>query len=536
MTKRWKFLIIFFGLSIAALAGRLAYIQIMGNDDLSAAAYAQQQIVLSGADMRGTIYDRNGNPIAGQQQEYIYIIENRNFDGETMNALNELDAREVTGQKGAYRVFTSENYLKKTGQRLINNSDAYILEAGRRYSENQSAVHMIGYVNPADSSGVSGLELQYDEELSMLKKKVSTTADINGELLRGKGLTVTTAADEDSYVKSGITTTLDLGLQKKVEEILADSGKNGAIIVTQSDTGEILASASTPVFDPRDVKEHMESDDGELVNKVTQGEYPPGSVFKIVVAAAALKKGISPDAVFHCSGSMDLSGKTVRCSTGGESGHGDISFSDAFADSCNSAFIQIAQQTGTENILQMAESLGLGHVVLNEFPGEKSGRLMESEAAAGAGIANLALGQGETLVTPVQIARMTGIIANDGIDPGVHLVITRDEIDEANRCISKDVADALRKMMRKTMTNGTGESLDIKVTAGAKTGSAQSTRSGAEVVHGWMTGYVPAESPEYVITVFVDNGRSGSKSAGPLFSEVADYLAESQMIQTEVGF
>lgn len=536
MTKRWKILIIIFSAAAVALVGRLAYIQIAGHTDLSAAAYAQQQIILEGADTRGTIYDRNGNPIAGQQQEYIYIIEEKNFDGETMNALKQLGAEEVPGQKGAYRVFTSQTYLKSTGERLIRNSDAYILEAGRRYQENQSAVHIIGYVNQSDSSGASGLELQYDETLSMLVKKVSATADINGELLHGKGLTVTTAAEIDSYVRDGIKTTLDLTLQKKVEEILGASEKNGAIVVTNCDTGEILASASTPTFDPRKVEEYMQSSNGELINKVTQGEYPPGSVFKIVVAAAALEEGISPDTIFSCTGSEIIDGRTVECSTGGETGHGFISFTDAFADSCNCAFIQIAQQIGADSIIAMAHKLGLGEKVLYQYPDEKSGNLMTADNSAGAAIANLALGQGETMVTPLQIAKMTGIIANGGIDTDLYLVMGQEAINETERCISTETVDKLQKMMEETMMTGTGEGLEAGTSMAAKTGSAESIQGGTEVVHGWITGYVPAEDPEYVITIFVEDGRSGSGSAGPLFAEVAQYLSDSRMIQYELGF
>ena len=552
MRKRWNVLVIAGAVLFTALAGRLAYIQLAGHEDLSAAAYAQQQIILEGADTRGTIYDRNGNPLAGQQQEYIYIIEADDFDGETMNALNEVEAEEIKGQKGQYRVFASEDYSKETAERLIRNSDAYIIEAGRRYSDNQPAVHMIGYVNKDDSSGASGIELMYDEELSAFEKTVSASADVKGTLLRGTGLTVSSAADEDEFIKDGVVTTLDLSLQKKVEEILADCSKTGAVTVTDCDTGEILAAASTPVFEPMNVEQYMDSDDGELINKVTQGEYPPGSVFKIIVAAAALEAGIDPDKVYSCSGSENVGERSVGCSTGGEAGHGSITFEDAFADSCNCAFIQIACETGTADILEMAERMGLGNTVLDGYPGEKSGNLVTEEESQGAALANVALGQGEILVTPLQIARLTGIIANGGVDPGVHLVINETGIMEAERILSEETAGDIQDMMRKTMTAGTGRNLsgsdgadsgdtgsgkenEVHVTMAAKTGSAQSVQGGIEVVHGWITGYVPAEDPEYVITVFVEDGRSGSGSAGPLFAAVSRWLSESGMIQYEMG-
>lgn len=549
MIQRWKVLIIAGAAVFAALAGRLGYIQIIGHEDLSAAAYAQQQIILEGADTRGTVYDRNGNPIAGQQQEYIYIIEEKNFDGETMNALNQIQAEEIRGQKGQYRVFTSEGYSKDTAERLIRNSDAFIIEAGRRYSSDQPAVHMIGYVNQEDSSGASGIELMYDDDLSAFEKTVSASADVKGTLLRGTGLTVASAADEDGFVKDGVVTSLDLSLQKKVEDILEECPKNGAVLVTDCETGEMIASASTPVFDPTEIEQYMDSNQGELINKVTQGEYPPGSVFKIVVAAAALEAGIGPEQMYYCSGSEDAGGRSVGCSTGGETGHGDISFEDAFADSCNCAFIQIARSVGTGSILEMAERMGLGSVVLDGYPGEKDGHIMTAEECSGAGIANVALGQGATLVTPLQVAQMTGIVANGGVDPGVHIVVNEADVIEADRILSEETAEVLQQMMRRTITDGTGNKLTVSVddeegdvsggteivTMAAKTGSAQSVQGGREVVHGWITGFVPAEDPEYVITVFVEDGRSGSGSAGPLFAAVSRWLAESGMIEYEMG-
>jgi len=537
MEKRWRVLVCIGILLFTALMGRLAYIQIAGHENLSAAAYVQQQIVLEGADARGTIYDRNGNPIAGQHQEYIYIIESDNFDGETMNALNEVDAEEIKGQKEGYRVFASEKYSKETAARLIRNSDAYIIEAGRRYCDAQPAVHMIGYVNQKDSSGASGIELMYNDELSQYNKTLAAPADVNGRMMRGTGLTVKTAADSDDFIKDGVVTTLDLGLQKKVEEILADCEQNGAVIVVKCDTGEIMASASTPVFDPRNVQEYVELNSGELINKVTQGEYPPGSVFKIVVAAAALNAGIDPEQMYYCSGSEEIDGISVKCSTGGSEGHGNISFADAFADSCNCAFIQMARETGAEDILDMAEKMGLSETVLDGYPEEKSGILMSEEDSAGSAIANLALGQGKTQVTPLQIAKMTNIVANGGLDPGVHLIVDEKEVNEAIRILNEETAGILQQMMERTVTDGTGRGFDLKagISIAAKTGSAQSTQGGVEVVHGWMTGYVPAEEPEYAITVFVEDGKSGRGSAGPLFADVAGYLNSSGMIQYETG-
>ena len=457
----------------------------------------------------------------------------------TENALNELKAREIQNRGSGYRVFSSERYDKSIGQRLIRNSSAYILEAGRRYSKQQMAAHLLGYVNPQDQSGASGLELMCDEELSLLNKKISASADVRGNLLQGRGLVVSSAREDDSYVKKGIVTTLDAGLQGKIEEILKKSPKDGAVVVLKSGTGEIVASASTPGFDPSNINEYMESGSDELVNKVTQGEYPPGSIFKIVVAAAALEKGIEPESVWQCEGYEIVNGKRVNCKTGGGDGHGTITFQEAFAQSCNSAFIQITQKVGAEAVLDMAQRMGLGEEALSGYPDEKSGNLMTARQSAGAAIANLAIGQGETLMTPLQAARMTNIIASDGVDPGVHLVLEEGEMVAAAAPVSvldKETTEKLKKMMAQTIISGSGKTLSAETSMAAKTGSAESSMGGEDVVHGWITGFAPAEKPEYTITVFIEDGESGSGSAGPIFAQTAQYLSDSKSFEQPFSF
>lgn len=524
------------GVALLALMGRLFYIQIIGHEALARTAGTQQSIALEGANSRGLIYDRNGTPLVGNNQEYIFIIEDQNFDGETMNALNQLRAEEIENKGSGYRVFSSEQYDKEIGERLIRNSSAYIIEAGRRYGENQKAAHILGYVNPKDQSGAAGLELMYDQELSLYQKRLSAAADVKGRILQGKGLAVSTSMDEDSYVKKGITTTLEAGIQSAAEEILRGTEKDGAIVVLKSGTGEIMAAASTPGFDPSEIETYMEGDGDELVNKVTQGEYPPGSIFKIVVAAAALEQGIEPSEAFHCAGYEVINGKKVKCQTGGEKGHGKITFEDAFAKSCNSAFIQLGQKIGAEAILDMAERMGLGHEALEGYPGEKAGNLMSLGQSSGAAIANLSIGQGETLVTPLQAARMTNLIASGGYDPGVSLVLEEESREESDPVLSEEITEKLRKMMARTITDGSASALKADVSMAAKTGSAESSMGGQDVVHGWITGFAPAETPEYTITVFVEDGKSGSGSAGPLFEKMVRYLSDSGNFERPVGF
>ena len=151
MKKRIFAVGILLGTALFLLAGRLFYIQIIGYRDLSQAAGIQQQISLEGANSRGLIYDRNGTPLVGNNQEYIFIIREEQFDGETMNALNELKAREIQNRGSGYRVFSSERYDKSIGQRLIRNSSAYILEAGETLQQAADGSPSSGVCQPAGS-------------------------------------------------------------------------------------------------------------------------------------------------------------------------------------------------------------------------------------------------------------------------------------------------------------------------------------------------------------------------------------------------
>ena len=164
---------------------------------------------------------------------------------------------------------------------------------------------------------------------------------------------------------------------------------------------------------------------------------------------------------------------------------------------------------------------------------------MTIEQCSGAAIANLSIGQGELLTTPAQIAHMTNIIAAQGKDPGIHILMEDvKEKDEESlpQIISSKTAENIREMMAQTMISGSASQIKANVSMAGKTGSAESHMGGKDVVHGWMTGFVPAEKPEYTITVFVENGQSGSGSAAPVFAQIAEFLSESGSFEQAVDF
>lgn len=519
---------------MVVLIFRLYFIQMIGHEELSQAAMRQQRIRLDGIDSRGIIYDRNDIALTSNNREYVYIIPTAKTDSELPNILKRINARKMAGYNANYGIYSTNTYYKELTKSIIEKYNAYVIVAERRYEHSQIAAHLIGYVNPSDSKGVSGIEKTYDEILSLRENRIYAVADVNGNIMRGHGLSCVS-----ENVGSGLKLTIDMNIQEKIEEILSRQKKYGAVVVLKSDTGEILGAASTPSFNPNQLNSYMDSKNKELINKVTQGQYPPGSIFKIVVLAAALEnentddKGnnISEKTIFNCKGYEEIGHLRIGCSTGGEKGHQDISLENGFAKSCNSVFIQLGKNVGGDKIIQMAEKFGLGKIPIDDIPNIKKGRVTAVENTVGAGIGNLSIGQGDLEVTPLQVAKLTNIIANEGIDKGIYLVINEEKTGfnkkkRQEKIISEETGNRIKYMMEKVMVEGTGRGCKIPCDIAGKTGSAEDCSNGEEVVHGWFTGFFPSEKPQYTITVFIENGGSGRGSALPIFEEVANYIID----------
>ena len=307
--------------------------------------------------------------------------------------------------------------------------------------------------------------------------------------------------------------------------------------------------ASVPVFDPNQLSGYLTQDSDCLINKSLQAAYPPGSVFKLVVAAAALENGVCTlSQEYECTGEIEAEGVTVSCSTAPEGGHGKIDMNEAMAKSCNCYFVQLGQTVGYEKILEMACRLGLGEEVLKDFPEENSGYVPDVDETVRQDISNISIGQGRLLATPLQVAQLTGIIAGGGTGSPLRLLAGEGaapasqvvpagagpaqlgEWDSAARqVISPQTASTLQNMMQCVMTQGTGSYVDWTVPVWGKSGTAEATLHGEEVKDCWFTGFcdiatAEGEKRRFVITVFVEDGVSGSATALPIFKEIVEYL------------
>ncbi len=327
---------------------------------------------------------------------------------------------------------------------------------------------------------------------------------------------------------SDVHLTIDANLCAYIADAFPD-GKNGAVALINYKTGEIYAMVSLPGYDPKRVARQSDDDeDAPYLNRVTQGQYPPGSTFKIVTAAAALESlsGIE-SREFYCSGSMPVGEGFVTDNEG--NGHGDVTFESAFVRSCNLTFGSLALELGNSRLKSRAEAMGFNtnflfrDLVLYEssFPDTQS-----DFELAWAGV-----GQGRVLVTPLHMAMIAGAIANGGqmMEPRLVSSIVGDSgIPKARvgtgvykRIVSSGVASKLQQYMEGVVESGTGTKAQVDgYTIAGKTGTAEVSSSGAAKPHAWFVGYCADEQHPLAIAIVVENGGHGGDVAAPLAAKI----------------
>lgn len=309
---------------------------------------------------------------------------------------------------------------------------------------------------------------------------------------------------------------------------LALNGRKGAVGVYNYKTGEILCAVSTPTFDPDnvpDISADPETYDGVYFNRFFHGSYPPGSVFKLVTATAALEciDGIE-SRTFHCEGSVEIGGQTVVCN----GWHGDIGFEQALAKSCNVAFAEIAVELGADTLTRYAERLGVTQSLSFDGLTTASGSFDLSTAdryqTAWAGV-----GQFTDQINPCQYMTLMGAIANGGKAAQPYLVSRvaygkstqyEAETESASRVMQQETADTLAEMMHYAVVNIYGEWYFSGLYAGAKSGTAE-VREG-EAPNAVLAGFTQDERYPLAFVVVVENGGSGSSTCTPIIKQVLD--------------
>ena len=528
MSRRIIIVFFLFVLCVGALGVRLIQIPII----LPAQkAHGAARVVVDRS--RGAIYDRNGTRLVqGQRQVYAAV-------------------RPTPEASLALRGVLSDERFAAAEERLARGSlialpvddpipfcpDVLLLDAYPRYEKNQPAAHVVGYLDGQTGEGVSGIEKAFETLLGGAAGELAVrmAVDVYGHGLAGAAL----ETESDNYRSpAGVQLTLDARVQRIAEEALALHGvEQGAAVVLDCRTGEILALASVPAFDPNHIARSL-NDPLEPFFDRALGAYPMGSSFKCFVAAAALEQRYPASTRFDCAGELDVNGQVYHCSGGGV--HGSVDMTQALAQSCNLYFIQLAQKMQPQPMLDLLRLFGFGEGT-QLAPGMESARgnmPTQGELALPGELANFSLGQGRLLGTPLQTAAATACLANGGVYRSPTLVTaTLDAFGvatpyaqdrETREVISPEVAVRVCQMMIAAVEEGTGTGARPETGgAGGKTATAQSGLAGpdgAEILQTGFTGFFPAQEPRYAVTVFRQNGTSGSGDCAPVFQRIANAM------------
>ena len=495
--KRHTFTFIIISALFFTLTGVLFKVSVLDHNTFTKAVINQRSGGVDVKEYRGLITDKNDIPFV-DGRSYIYQLK----QGEDKQSYSEDD-----------------------------NEKKVVFNATNRYDDLSLSRHMIGYTD-AESKGVSGLEKTFEKYLkSNQKYRINTINDALDKSITEYG---TRAKNADYVSDINVRTTLDYHIQKIVETAMEKSDKNSSVVVLDVNTFDVLAMASRPNFKQYDVTDYVKSEGTSLINR-SVSEYNAGSIFKIITSAAALESDIADtDHDFLCCGFSETDGVRFNCLN--TEGHGVLSMKKAFALSCNCCFLDLGIIMGGQSVCDMARRFGFGRKILDIDIGECSGNIPEGVLSK-ADAANISIGQGSILITPLQAANMACIIANGGISKKVNLVdAVVDEKghiieflrkDEESRVISKSTADKIKEMMLEVTKNGTGTNAfapEIGFICG-KTGSAETGWIGDDGelnTHAWFCGFYPYENPEYAMAVFVEDGHQGNTAAAPIFKEIAE--------------
>lgn len=435
-----------------------------------------------------------------------------------------------------------------------------VVRSKRSYPENELFAHVLGYVGEAneqemaadpalamgDLVGKAGLEYKLEKDLRGSKGLYEVEVDAHARAL-GK-----TLRDEPKG-GSEARLSLDRDLQQAAWNAL--NGEAGCVVVMEPDTGKLRALVTSPAYDNNLFAGGISRRDWEalrtntrfpLQNRVIQSMYPPGSVWKLVMAAMFLERGVSPHDGVHCPGQVRLGNQIFRCWK--KSGHGFMNMESSIIHSCDVYYYIIADRLGIDRIEQFAKACGFGHVTGIDLPHEKAGLVpgrqwkknrMKRPWTRGDTF-NVSIGQGSTLVTPVQMAVYVSALLNGGRLLKPQILENSEPQERARAPMSEKTMQFILNAMRKTASGGTARVVGRKdAIMGGKTGTAQVVKlkmvgkdrrlkthemEYAQRDHAWIATWGQKDGRSYVVVVMVEHGGGGSAVAGPVAKKVYQHL------------
>ena len=527
------------------LLGRLVYLQAFVSHELAALGLLGRVQEVKMVALRGDILARDGELMTNSTEQYNLTVFPGKYSQENAGVVavaNLLHIDIATLSEEINHLAKPKIIAANLPENAVDTIREWdlngfvVTKSKARYGQNV-ANHVIGYINKSDNQGVSGIEKLYDDVLSVVDEEyLAALIDARSELI--PGLSYKKLHLPQSYGNNDVRLTIDYTIQKKVEQVLdRNEIHKAAVVVMEPKSGEILAMVSRPDFLPNEIEDSFHQADSPLLNRAISS-YQPGSVFKLVVAAAALEKNIvTPEDVFTDEGFINVDGIVFR-GWDEKIGKRKITFEEAIADSSNPVLIQVGLKLGLENLKSFAASSGFGSNTNLAFPNETAGNLPDGDRYHHGELANFSIGQGKCEVTPLQMACFTSAIVNDGVMPMPRIVLEvnnrKGELietakkSEAKRLFSLKTAKELQAMMLGVTKHGTGQAAYVANGGSAgKTGSAETGKfnaQGKSINHAWFVGFAPYEEPKYTVVVFVEDGMSGGNVAAPLFREIIERI------------
>ncbi len=567
------------------LVGRMWYLQILRGNEFERFSLDNRVRSIRIPAPRGRILDRRGREIVVNRPSFdLYIlpedIKNPDSLSGILSSILGMDVDNIKSkiktsiQKSRFKPVLFTKDITRDQLAFIearkSSLPGILVEAShiRKYNYGDLGAGLLGYmgrisevelksypgVRPDDVVGKSGIEKGWEDYLHGKDGLIEKVTDAYG---REVNLTLfqEDLSRKDSLPGADVILSIDLDLQYAAEEALGD--RAGAAIAVNVKSGEVLALVSHPTFDPSDFikgidstkwKSLIEDKSYPLTNRATQGIYPPGSVFKIVTAAAGLKEGvINENTYFYCPGSYRFGKKTFKCWKSG--GHGSLNLHQALVESCDVYFYNIAERLGIDRLSGYIKRFGFGTptgIELSERAGISPSREWKSKTFKkpwyeGETIVT-AIGQGYISATPLQVAMSTAALANGGKLLKPHLV--REVISPNGKRligyhpqengylgieerIINVIKDALKGVVNEPSGTGRRARLDEMVVAG-KTGTAQvvsltvDSDKESHKDHAWFTSYAPANNPEVAVTVLVEHGGKGGAVAAPIVKQILE--------------
>jgi len=556
--------------AFVCLIGQLWYLQVLEGARFREMSEKNRIHIRPVAAPRGILYDRHGLALVDNRPAFTLSLiprdmEDRNSALARLSILLKIPIAEL--QEALARVpadslrpvrvrrdLSLEDVAKVEEWKLELPGVVVEVEPQRVYPTSTFAAHLLGYVREVseeqmkqgryrrgDMIGQVGIERLLDEHLRGQDGAERLEVDALGRPVQVMGR-------EEPRPGAQVMTTVDRRVQEVAEQAMA--GRSGSVVVMDPRNGDILAMTSSPAFgldrfagslDRAAWLRLVQDPTHPLLNRALQSQYAPGSLFKIVVAAAGLQEGsLTPMDRTYCNGEFQLGAWTFKDWLAG--GHGHVNLRSALVHSCNVFFYQAGLKVGPEAVARYARAFGLGAVSGIDLGGEKPGLIPSPAWRRGQGrpwhagdTVNMSIGQGQLLVTPLQVARMMAAIANGGILWKPRLIQRVERTDgtlayaESSRMtgqvdLSPVVWAFLRHALRGVVSEGTGRGARLPgIDVAGKTGTAQSiahSDSARGQDHAWFASFAPADDPQVVVVVLVERGGKGGQVAAPIARQI----------------